>query len=290
MGIWQHIEEHIESTTGASAAVGLRDSSGVSICFTDRLQCGDNEYFIKANDIRFGEMFAAEAQALTEMAATGTIRVPQVICHGDDGHQCYIVMEYLTMPRRADSRQLAERLVAMHRVTADRFGWHRDNTIGLTPQHNHQHDDWLTFWREHRLGFQLKLAEANGVGGQLQQLGAALMEDCPVLFADYSPAPSMLHGDLWSGNYGGLDDGTPVVFDPALYFGDREADIAMTTLFGGFSADFYREYESLWPLEDGYELRRIFYNLYHVLNHLNLFGGTYHDQAIAMMRHLLAEL
>jgi fructosamine-3-kinase len=235
-------------------------------------------------------MFAAEAKGLREIASSHTVRVPEAVCYGDDGTQSYIVLEYLEMAGRADQGLLGEQLAAMHRVTAERFGWEIDNTIGATHQPNAWNDDWLDFWREQRLGFQLQLAADNGYGGELQILGERLLSEMPKLFTGRQVLPSMLHGDLWGGNVAGLRDGTPVIFDPAFYYGDREADIAMTYVFGGFSPDFYASYQNAWPLDDGFALRKTFYNIYHIINHLNLFGGGYHGQAIHMMEQVLAEI
>ena len=224
------------------------------------------------------------------MASSNTITVPAPLCYGKTENQCYVVMEYLDLAGRPDSIALARDVAAMHQVTAEQFGWSMNNTIGSTLQVNTYADNWINFWREHRLGFQLQLAADNGHGGKLQALGDLLLNDFPVLFDSYSPKASMLHGDLWGGNYGGLSDGTPVIFDPAFYYGDREAELAMTTLFGGFSADFYSAYEEAYPLDEGYAVRKQFYNIYHVINHLNLFGGGYHGQAVSMMQRVLAEL
>ena len=184
-------------------------------------------------------------------------------------------------------RELGRRLARLHRVTGSRFGWDRDNTIGATPQVNTPGSDWIAFWREHRLGFQLGLAARNGHGGRLQQRGGQLMEKLPEFFRDCTPAPSLLHGDLWGGNAGFDASGDPVIYDPAVYYGDRETDIAMTELFGGFSADFYSGYNAEFPLDAGYAHRKDLYNLYHVLNHLNLFGGGYGAQAERMIDRLL---
>jgi fructosamine-3-kinase len=181
---------------------------------------------------------------------------------------------------------LGDQLAALHRATESRFGWHRGNTIGSTPQSNEWHEDWIVFYRERRLRVQIDLA-ARRMGAPLRQLGETLMERLPEFFQDYRPAPSLLHGDLWSGNVATMREGDPVIFDPAVYYGDREADIAMTELFGGFSADFYAAYRRAWPLDPGYETRKSLYNLYHVLNHFNLFGGGYGMQAQQMMQRLL---
>jgi len=291
MSVWSRIEQHISESTGKPFSIDANHAvGGGDINTATRIADGEREYFVKTNHVRYGDMFAAEAEGLLAMASSGTIRVPEVIGYGNDGAQCYIVMENLALSGRPDSRLLGEQLAAMHGVTTDRFGWHIDNTIGATEQVNTQEHDWITFWREHRLGFQLKLAAQNGYGGELQRLGERLMADLPVLFTSYSPQPSMLHGDLWSGNYGGLADGTPVIFDPAFYYGDREAELAMTTLFGGFSADFYAAYNDAWPLDDGYPTRKTFYNIYHIINHTNLFGDGYHSQAVSMLKQVLAEM
>ncbi len=170
---------------------------------------------------------------------------------------------------------------------ATQFGFPCDNFIGTTPQPNAWTDDWITFWRDQRLGFQLQLAAKNGHGGQLQRLGEKLLDVLPAFFDGYTPQPSLLHGDLWGGNHAYLTDGTPTIFDPAAYYGDRECDLAMTELFGGYPADFYAAYRAAWPLDAGYAGRRDLYNLYHILNHANLFGGGYVRQAEQMMRVLL---
>jgi fructosamine-3-kinase len=177
----------------------------------------------------------------------------------------------------------------MHRCESGRFGWHRDNTIGSTPQINDPSDDWITFYRDHRLGFQYQLAADHGYG-ELMPSGQQLMDCLDQFFADYKPRASLLHGDLWSGNYAIDQNGQPVIFDPAVYYGDREADLAMTELFGGFSARFYAAYNDAYPLDAGYKVRKNLYNLYHILNHLNLFGGGYLGQAERMTRQLLSEV
>ena len=292
--MWQHIAGKIAEATGKPFEIrGNQAVTGGDINSANRVTGfdGENEtdYFIKTNHIRHGDMFMAEAEGLREMAASGTVRVPEVVCYGDSGDTCFIVMEYLPLTTAGDKALLGRQLAAMHRHTASRYGWHIDNTIGATPQRNTREADWITFWREHRLGFQLELARRNGYGGELQTLGEKLLADFPVLFESYQPPASMLHGDLWGGNAGGLMDGTPVIFDPAFYYGDREAEMAMTHLFGGFSADFYAAYNEAWPLDDGFATRITFYNLYHIINHANLFGGGYQAQAINMMKQVLAE-
>ncbi len=248
-----------------------------------------NRPFVKTGPPAALDMFEAEAEGLREIAATETLRVPEVFDVGIADGQAFIEMERLHIGRStgATDRMLGERLAAMHRHTAERHGWHRDNTIGLTAQKNPWHDDWVAFFREHRLRFQLELAADGGYRGELQELGSALADCLSVFFDGYEPVPSLLHGDLWSGNHAAMD-GEPVIFDPAVHYGDRESDLAMTRLFGGFGAGFYSAYEAAWPVEPGHEARNDLYQLYHVLNHLNLFGSGYLGRSLDLLRRLVA--
>jgi fructosamine-3-kinase len=232
-------------------------------------------------------MFEAEAEGLRELAAAEAVRVPEVYEVGSDADNAWIELERLALvtPDTNCEVRFGAQLAALHRHTASRHGWRRDNTIGATPQKNREESDWLTFWREQRLGVQLDLASANGYGGELQERGAALMEGLARFFHDYDPLPSLLHGDLWGGNWG-MVHGHPVIFDPAVYYGDRETDLAMTRLFGGFGRAFYGAYDEAWPLARGWEQRVPLYQLYHVLNHLNLFGSGYESRALQLLRQL----
>ena len=232
-------------------------------------------------------MFEAEAEGLAELRKADAVRVPEVYDVGTNADGAYIEMERLVLERgrERDAAALGEQLAALHRHTAALHGWHRDNTIGPTPQRNPQTDDWIAFFRQHRLRFQLELAERNGYSGELQEMGQHLAEGLEDFFEGYDPEPSLLHGDLWAGNWG-VADGVPVIFDPAVYYGDRESDIAMTQLFGGFGSAFYREYERTWPLAPGSTERLELYKLYHVLNHLNLFGSGYLGRAQELLRKL----
>lgn len=234
-------------------------------------------------------MFAAEFDGLQTLRSNNSIKVPEPITHGSCDKQSFLVTEYVPMDSYFSATQFGEQLAIMHHCTTDQYGWHRDNTIGSTAQQNTQQTNWIEFWRKHRLGFQLQLAKNNGHTGSLQTMGAELLEKLPSYFADYTPKASLLHGDLWSGNISGCD-GQPVIYDPAVYFGDREADIAMTELFGGLPDAFYDAYNANWPLDSGYSVRKQLYNLYHILNHLNLFGSGYYSQSLHLLRSLLAEL
>jgi protein-ribulosamine 3-kinase len=244
--------------------------------------------FLKTNAAKFADAFAAEADGLDALIAAG-VRAPRPLAHGITPERAYLAMEYLDLGRAGDWTAMGRVLAALHRTSGERYGWRRDNYIGATPQHNGWHGDWAGFWRETRLLPQLALAKRNRLGSRLIDNGMRLADALARLFAGHAPQPSLLHGDLWSGNAGFAADGTAVLFDPAVYFGDRETDLAMTELFGGFPQSFYVAYAESWPLDAGFELRREIYNLYHVLNHANLFGGSYVEKADALTLHLLAQ-
>ncbi|MDQ7074643.1 MAG: fructosamine kinase family protein [Gammaproteobacteria bacterium] len=247
-------------------------------------------YFLKLNHASQQQMFVAEAAGLNELHQSQTLRTPKPLLSGIIGEQSFLLMEFIDFDQHSgNQRQLAEQLVQLHQQSATQFGWSQNNTIGATPQCNQQQSDWLTFWREQRLGFQLKLTTKKGHRGKLHELGAELLEKMPHFFANHQPQPSLLHGDLWAGNVA-YANGQPVIFDPAVYYGDRETDLAMSELFGGFNAEFYAAYQHHWPLDAGYSVRKTLYNLYHILNHLNLFGGSYQTQAEGMMQTLLADV
>jgi len=289
MSVLNAIAADIAAATGVKAAPrALGALGGGCINAAQRIRYGDAEYFVKTNSASRLDMFAAEAAGLDALRSCDRFRIPEPVCCGSDGSTAWLVMEYLPLGGRGDARELGAALADLHRITRDQFGWERDNTIGSTEQHNTPARDWIEFWRERRLRFQLDLAARNGA--RLQERGERLLDSFQQLFEDYAPVASLLHGDLWGGNYAYTDDGRPTLFDPAVYYGDREADIAMTELFGGFGADFYAAYAQAWPLDPGYKTRRILYNLYHVLNHFNLFGGGYLGQAQGMIDRLLAEL
>lgn len=234
-------------------------------------------------------MLEAERDGLLELRAAQAVRVPEPLALGAFNGGAQLVLEWIDFgtSATADAR-LGEQLARLHRTRADRYGLGRDNTIGSTPQWNDWCEDWVRFLRERRLAFQLDLALKNGHGGRLQERGRRLLEAIGVFFTTYRPAPSLLHGDLWAGNRGVDPAGQPVLYDPAVYYGDREADIAMTRLFGGFGPPFYAAYVAAWPMDQAAGTRRDLYNLYHVLNHLNLFGGGYRAQAEGMIDRLLA--
>jgi fructosamine-3-kinase len=287
---WSQICSSIaQSTDKTLGQIQARPIGGGCINSCYQLTDGDRNYFVKINTSHKLEMFRGEAQGLRQIAATDTIRVPQPVCAGTTREHAYLVMEYIPLNGPSNSALAGERLAALHIQRGDRFGWSQDNNIGSTLQPNQWSDDWSDFWREQRLAFQLKLAAENGYRGRLQRRGEILLELFAALI-DHNPQPALIHGDLWGGNLGYDIQGEPVIYDPAAYYADREAEIAMTELFGGFGNSFYQAYNSVRALDSGYPVRKTLYNLYHVLNHLNLFGGGYLGQAEGMIERLLAEL
>lgn len=285
--MWSTIAQDITRATGQPFEIQDRRTIGggsinQAYCISD----GDRDYFIKLNRAAQYAMFEAEALGLKEIADSHTIKVPEPICWGTANGSCYIVMEYLSLGNsdRDSWYQMGHDLAAMHRVTSRQgFGWRQDNTIGDTPQKNPWTTDWVTFFIEHRLRYQFQLANRRGHFPREDELLSAV----PALLSGHDPEPSLVHGDLWSGNASVTADGTPIILDPATYYGDREVDIAMSELFGRFPEPFYKGYNDAYPLDEGYEKRKTLYNLYHIINHFNLFGGGYGSQANSMIDRLL---
>ena len=214
------------------------------------------------------DVFTAEVDGLLALKNAG-VTVPAPLSHGISGGTAFLHLEFLELKKDGDWAALARMLAGMHRASGPRYGWHRDNYIGAAPQQNGWCDDWGEFWRERRLRPQFERAGIRP-------------EFFDELLQTHQPQRSLLHGDLWSGNAGFTAQG-PVVYDPAVYYGDREADLAMTELFGGFPREFYAAYDAAYPLAEGYQTRKHLYNLYHLLNHLNLFGAGYRRQVEASL-------
>ena len=234
------------------------------------------QVFMKANRSVCLSFFQAEAEGLEAIRATDTIGVPQVIAVGkDQQYGAFLLLEWVEAAPKAHGfwETFGRSLARMHQAPASRFGWEKDNYIGASPQINTPHDKWVAFFRDCRLSPQIKRAQRYFDPSMRKRITRLLdhLEDFLV-----EPAhPSLLHGDLWSGNFITGNDGQAWLIDPAVYVGHAEADLAMTELFGGFAPAFYSAYREVNPLQPGYEQRRDLYNLYHLLNHLNLFGGGY---------------
>ena len=291
--LWSVLETAIGDAEGRPPGIDSRNPVGGG-CINQayRLEGRHNRYFVKLNQAEALPMFVAEADGLAALAECRALQIPRPVCRGATDHQSYLVLEWLDIssPGRDGWQALGSALAKLHRIIGSGFGSMSDNYIGTTPQSNSTDQDWIGFWREQRLGMQLRLAHHNGYDGALQHQGERLLADLSKFFLSYQPKPSLLHGDLWSGNVAADSQGRPVLFDPAVYYGDRETDLAMTELFGGFDSAFYDAYQASWPLDDGYRQRRPLYQLYHVLNHLNLFGGGYLGQAERLIRQLLGSI
>lgn len=268
----------------------VRSLHGGDINEAALIQGGEKKWFVKYHDNAPAGMFETEAMALAEISRTGCIRVPEPIAWGVDNDTSWLVLEYLELVSNGPASLLGEQLAALHDLPCAYFGWSKDNYIGSTPQFNHRSDNWAEFWRECRLRPQLEMARAGGFGARLIDNGERLLVGLHCLFQDHQPAASLLHGDLWSGNKAFTTTGQPVIFDPASYYGDRETDIAMTELFGGFGPEFYAAYKAHLPLSPTYSHRRDLYKLYHVLNHLNLFGSGYLSQSESLIEGLLSQI
>ncbi len=278
---------------GAKEKINIEKISpitGGDICETFKLQCHTKSYFLKTHQLSMYGMLKSEAINLHAIANTNTLRVPQAITHGQTDKFSFLLLEYLDLSHSGSHACLGTSLAQLHEHTGNYFGWQQDNWIGATPQPNDKYDEWIAFWRNTRLGHQFNLAKKNHAPRSLLSNCERLLSDFDTLFRVYSPKASLLHGDLWSGNFGFITDGSPVIYDPASYYGDPESDLAMTELFGGFNQEFYRAYEEYTPVDRGYQVRKDFYNLYHILNHFNLFRGGYAAQAERLCLRVLSEI
>jgi fructosamine-3-kinase len=289
MDMWNQIADRISQFTGETFKVErCRSVSGGCINQGYALSNNTSTYFVKINQASQVNMFEAEALGLKQMQATKTVRVPVPICWGVADNASYLALEWLEFGSETakTSEEMGRKLAAMHRVgSASQFGWERNNTIGSTPQINTWTENWANFFAEYRIGYQLQLAKRKG--GNFSDT-SQVVEVVKDYLSDRYLEPSLVHGDLWSGNAAVMETGEPVILDPATYYGDREVDIAMTELFGGFPAAFYRGYNEVFPLDEGYQRRKTLYNLYHILNHFNLFGGGYASQANRMIQQILS--
>lgn len=280
---------------------------GGSINDAFRLELGGGgRRFVKTNASAPAAMFEREAEGLAALAAVGggnegdstPLRVPADPLAGEAEGVAFLILEWIETgsPGIGFFDRFGRRFARLHRQSAEagdhggRFGFAHDNWLGSTPQPNGWMDDWVEFWRERRLGHQLRLARDNGLADRtLDRLGEELMARLGEWIDLPDEPPCLLHGDLWGGNYLADEEGEPVLIDPACSYGHREADLAMTRLFGGFSPAFYVAYEQEWPLPAGSEERLAIYELYHLLNHLNLFGSSYRGRCVAILEQLVGE-
>ncbi len=279
LAMLRSIEEILEKKIIEHSSV-----SGGSIATSQLVETINGEkYFVKTYGSN-STILQNEANGLRELAKSEAIRIPKVIAVTEE----FLLLEFIGTGRRRGnfSELLGVQFAKMHRTTSDKFGFYEDNYIGSNPQINKsQNESWLEFFWENRLLFQFKLAEKNGyVDSQFRKLFRKLENRYLSILDGAEEKPTLLHGDLWSGNFMVDEIGNPVLIDPAVYYGNREADLAITKLFGGFDAQFYSAYNEEYPLLENWEYRTDLYMLYHVLNHLNLFGSGYYRQVISIIK------
>lgn len=290
MSLQSRIEEAISSSTDQEAEVSTSNKA-FGGCINDSriVTLKDNrQFFIKthAEANLFPGLFETEYEALQLLSAADVINVPKPVAYADD----FIVMEVFNQGTQAKDwqEQMGRRLAQLHLTTKkEKYGFSKDNYLGTTRQINDWQNSWLTFWREQRLGYQLKLfSDKTSSDDPLIKSGDRLLNKLDSIIGNVTESAVLLHGDLWSGNAAANEKGEPVIFDPASYYGHREAEIGMMRLFGGFGSRCEAAYAEVWPLEEGSEQRITLYRLYHELNHLNLFGQSYYNSCLSTMNAL----
>jgi fructosamine-3-kinase len=286
MGLSKSITERIENFRGvkvkkAESLSGGCISNAYRVTFED-----STSFLIKLNEQLPGDMFIKEAHGLKELKKAGAIKVPDVFLYDND----FILTEFInsSVKQKYIFEEFGRKFALLHKYAANEFGFYEDNYIGSTPQININDEstkhDWKSFYFNKRLFYQFKLAEKNGYAdSRLREAFRKIEDKIDTILAVDNVKPSLLHGDLWNGNYMADENGNACIIDPAVYYGHREADLSMTKLFGGFPASFYEAYNEEYPLDEGWKYRENIYMLYHVLNHLNIFGRGYYAQALQLM-------
>lgn len=283
----EKIKQRIEEKLG-SIIIRFTSLSGGCISDAYKITTSDNStYFLKYNPTISDDMFIKEANGLKELSKSKAIRIPGVLEFDKD----YILLKYINSGNKKNNffEEFGRQFAEMHKYSSEHFGFYEDNYIGSNQQKNipdeQEKDNWASFYFNKRILFQLHLTENFGNATEELREGISKLENKIGQIITTSNKPSLLHGDLWSGNFMVDENGSAVLIDPAVYYGHREADLGMTKLFGGFGMEFYKAYNETFPLEDGYEYRENIYKLYHVLNHLNLFGAGYYSQAMILIKY-----
>lgn len=286
---WKNIEQQIRAHIEPKFTLkNQQPISGGCINQCWHIHSQQHDFFIKLNDKSQLNMFKAEAFSLQQLHSTNTLFTPLPLLTGKTEQHSFLIMEHYQLSNHGTQAELGTQLALLHQHQHQQFGFENNNFIGTNIQYNNWHTDWATFWQTERLLPQLELGRNSGFSKSLLGKGIQLLDHIPSLL-NHNPKASLLHGDLWSGNTAFLNNHKPCIFDPASYYGDHECDLAMTELFGGFSQAFYHAYQQISPLDYGYHTRKHIYNLYHILNHANLFGGGYLRQAESTIIDLLRE-
>lgn len=284
--IYKKIETTLNTRIISSKSVGGGCINDAETIYTD----DGREFFLKKNFHSAKDMFIKESNGLKELKKANAIRVPEVICVNEN----FILLEQIKSGKKSRTfdEDFGRAFANLHKFTSEYFGFYENNYIGSTPQINIPDEDeknnWIKFYFNKRILAQYKLLEIKGLSDlSIKKRIAKLEEKIEQILFGSENVPSLLHGDIWSGNYMVDEYGKACLIDPAVYYGNREADLAMTKLFGGFSYAFYKSYQETFPLPDGFEYRENIYKLYHVMNHLNLFGGGYYHQTISLLDYYL---
>ncbi|AUJ35113.1 fructosamine kinase family protein [Vibrio vulnificus] len=278
--MWQAISQQLSETLMFSYDIVEKvHLSGGDINECYMISDGEQRYFVKINSKDFLSKFQVEAENLRLLRQTDSVTLPELVLIGNTKSNAFIILNFLPTKPLEDpenSYKFGQQLAYLHLWGEQKeYGCDQDNYLGATLQPNAWHKKWSTFFSEQRIGWQLQLLKEKGVTfGVIDEIVEVVARQ----LLNHNPRPSLIHGDLWHGNVA-LSAFGPICYDPACYWGDRECDIAMTELFGGFNAEFYRGYEDIAPLPFGYTQRKEIYNLYHILNHCNQFGGHYLEQA-----------
>ena len=284
--MWQAIAQHINSELETDFHLEHKQQlSGGSINLAWHIGGNGQQFFVKINQREQAEQFDTEALSLSALRQAHSIRVPEVICTGQTLDKSFLVLEYLPFAGETLTgwRNLAQQLALLHKQHDQAmYGFDWDNYLSSTLQPNQWGSNWSVFFSEQRIGWLLQLlAEQQQTFGDIDKIVDRVRQR----LHHHQPKPALVHGECWRGNVGFLGE-TPVLFDPACYFGDRETDLAYSTMFGRFPEDFYQHYQQYYPLDDAYSDRKDLYNLYHILNHAYLFRGAYLVQAQEMIKQL----
>jgi fructosamine-3-kinase len=286
--MWNIIEQTITQQLGERFTIKHKQPvSGGDINLSFWLSDYHHNYFVKLNDKSHLNHFESEAYALTQIKQLKQISCPDVIATGTTLDKSFLILNYISFDNATTNSwfTFGQQLAQMHQNSSHgQFGWQHDNYIGDTLQPNEWQSNWRTFFSEQRIGWQLQLlAEKSLKLGNIEHI----VDVCHDALLHHTVTPSLVHGDLWLGNFG-FQGQESYIFDPASYYGDREVDIAMTELFGRLPFEFYQGYQAVYPLSTSYEQRKLVYNFYHILNHANLFGGIYIEQSKASLARIMA--
>jgi fructosamine-3-kinase len=288
--MWHAIERHISTSIGTEFKIKetIRISGG-DISESYMVSDDEQRFFVKINSKGFLSHFIAEADNLSHLAQTSSVKTPSVIDFGKSKTSAFLILDYLpTRPLQLaePSHQFGQHLAYLHNWGEQKeFGFDNDNYIGATPQSNRWQKKWSNFFSDQRIGCQLELLKEKGIEfGDTDEIVGVVKE----VLSHHNPKPSLLHGNLWHGNCADTPQG-PVCYDSAVYWGDSECDLAMTELFGRFPDAFYKGYNSIKIIDPGYKHRKEIYNLYHILNHCNQFGGHYLGDAQLRIEKLLQQ-